>query len=162
MSWEWRHKTCGYLQKPSSTVHCWTPIWTPKSSFLRGQHFNTGDKVKLTVLGWFRHTDIPFYAEAFKALVTCWDKCNREGCRKIDAFSIPWNVCFHFINLVWLEDPARHQLNGSTDWSSRKATGEKRKSVLINIRKKITCVEIKTSICLGVWLKKPKNTTSHI
>lgn len=39
------------------------------------QHFSRDDKVKLAVLGWFRHTEKSFYFQASKALITCRDEC---------------------------------------------------------------------------------------
>lgn len=43
--------------------------------FLGGTHFNTDDEMKNDVLQWFRRNNKSFYAEAFQALVKCWDKC---------------------------------------------------------------------------------------
>ena len=50
-------------------------LFEPLKEFLGGQHFSTDDEVKQAVLGWFSRTDKSFYAEAFQALVKCWDKC---------------------------------------------------------------------------------------
>jgi len=48
-------------------------LFGPLKEFLGGQQFSTDDEVKQPVLGWFCHTDKPFYAEAFQALVKRWD-----------------------------------------------------------------------------------------
>ena len=50
-------------------------VFRPLKEFLGGHHFSIDDEVKQAVLGWFSHTDTSFYAEAFQALVKCWDKC---------------------------------------------------------------------------------------
>ena len=50
-------------------------LFVPLKEFLRGQHFSNDDEVKQAVLGWFNRADTSFYAEAFQALVKCWDKC---------------------------------------------------------------------------------------
>ena len=50
-------------------------LFGPLKLFLGGQHSNSDDEVKQSVLSWFRRNDKSFYTAGIQALVKCWDKC---------------------------------------------------------------------------------------
>lgn len=74
------HTTRSWLRAiatfPLQSVPCF-PLFSPIQAlevFLGGQHSNSNDEMKQSVVSWFWHNDKSSYTAGIQALVECWDK----------------------------------------------------------------------------------------